>query len=350
MSPGQVFTWRGLGKRRMFKHKDRRAMNSNANAALPNSTAKSVKLNARNLQGLRKESRSLALESDEMEEKLKMLKEKMSQEKEERAQSGSCKWKSGQQGPINKATTLINPRRTKDNQLQKLLSGKVKIRVLKDEPLTAQPPPPSPATAAPKTLRKSKLKGITCGQCEVRTAGVKCIECSEDYCIGCFSKFHQKGALKYHSTIPLQTVLQTHVSARDVVSSSSLQPPTPNPSCYPDIFSNPNPRPNSTRNHGLLSDAFTDQRPAGAVTAQHALNQNNPSQIFTVHPEENNSLKPETEPSLFNGTYDEEESSKSFQDALRQWRETGPTPAQEPMWIPPPLPVFAVLCKLLQTF
>ncbi|KAK7882861.1 hypothetical protein WMY93_029035 [Mugilogobius chulae] len=162
------------GPRRMSKHKDRRAMNFNDFVVLPNSAAKSVKLNARNLQQVKTQTGSLVQESEEMEEKLMKLKARMSQEKEERAQSGSSRWTSGQQGPLNKTTTLINPRRTKDSTLQKLSAGKLKIRVLQDEQ-AVQPPPPSPATAAPKPQRKSKLKGITCGQCEVRTAGVVCV-------------------------------------------------------------------------------------------------------------------------------------------------------------------------------
>ncbi|KAK7882860.1 hypothetical protein WMY93_029034 [Mugilogobius chulae] len=133
----------------------------------------------------------------------------------------------------------------------------------------------------------------------------------------------------------LNTELQTHVSARDVVSGSSSLQTQPNPSRYPATFSSPNPRPNSTHNDDSLSDAFTDHRPANAVTAQHALIQDSSSQILIVHPEENNNLKHESEPSLMNGMYDEEESAKSFQDAVRQWREAGPSTAQEPMWALP---------------
>lgn len=31
-----------------------------------------------------------------------------------------------------------------------------------------------------------------------------CSECGEDYCVGCFVRFHQKGALKRHRMVPVQ--------------------------------------------------------------------------------------------------------------------------------------------------
>ena len=34
-----------------------------------------------------------------------------------------------------------------------------------------------------------------------------CVQCSENYCAGCFAAFHLKGALKRHRSVPL------HVSA-----------------------------------------------------------------------------------------------------------------------------------------
>ncbi|XP_040902534.1 zinc finger B-box domain-containing protein 1 [Toxotes jaculatrix] len=108
-------------------------MNLNDFVVLPNNKAKSVKLNARNLQELQMETVTLAQESKEMEEKLQQLKESMSKEKEERGHSGGFRWKSGQCGNALTNST----KRNKENRLQKLSAGKVKIRVLRDEPLTA---------------------------------------------------------------------------------------------------------------------------------------------------------------------------------------------------------------------
>uniref|UniRef100_A0A8C6WLL9 Uncharacterized protein n=1 Tax=Neogobius melanostomus TaxID=47308 RepID=A0A8C6WLL9_9GOBI len=192
-------------------------MNLNDFVVLPNSAAKSVKLNARNLQELKTETGSLAQESDEMEEKLKRLKERMSQEKEQ-----------------------------------------------------LQPPPRSPATVGTRTTRRNRLKGTVCGQCEVRIAGVKCAECSEDYC--------------FHSAVPIQ------VNLIPVHNCSSFL-------CFLTTWSTYLP-----------------------VTLR--------MQILIVHGEEDG--KADNEPSLLIGAYDEEESAKSFQEALRQWREAAPTPAQGP--------------------
>ncbi|CAB1440278.1 unnamed protein product, partial [Pleuronectes platessa] len=63
---------------------DRGDMNLNDFVVLHNSKAKSVKLNARNLQELQMETVTLSLESKDMEEKLQQLKQSMSKEKEER--------------------------------------------------------------------------------------------------------------------------------------------------------------------------------------------------------------------------------------------------------------------------
>uniref|UniRef100_A0A8C2ZMB9 B box-type domain-containing protein n=1 Tax=Cyclopterus lumpus TaxID=8103 RepID=A0A8C2ZMB9_CYCLU len=132
-------------------------MNLNDFVVLPNNKAKSVKLNARNLQELQMETVTLAQESNEMEEKLQQLKESMN--------------------PIVSTTVYL---------------------------LCLAPPQPPPLPPPPRDRRKNRLRGTRCGQCEIKTAGVVCAECTEDYCIGCFNKFHQKGALKLHRMIPIQ--------------------------------------------------------------------------------------------------------------------------------------------------
>ncbi|RXM28753.1 WD repeat-containing protein 49 [Acipenser ruthenus] len=58
---------------------------------------------------------------------------------------------------------------------------------------------------------KPKLQGKICGQCESKKAGLVCMECGEDYCVSCFAKFHQKGALKLHRMIPLQEMLLYYI-------------------------------------------------------------------------------------------------------------------------------------------
>ncbi|XP_042342870.1 zinc finger B-box domain-containing protein 1 [Plectropomus leopardus] len=300
-------------------------MNLNDFVVLPNNKAKSVKLNARNLREQHMETVTLAQESREMEEKLQQLKESMSKEKEERGHSGGFRWKSGQCGSLNSNALTNSSKETKENRFKKLSAGKVKIRMLKDEPLTAlpQPPPPPPNPAIGlQTTRKNRLRGTYCGQCEVQTAGLMCTECTEDYCLSCFTKFHQKGALKLHRMVPIQTDLQTHVSTQDVVSCLQKQI---NPSFYPSTFTSP---------------------AVAKATQLHP----NPSQILAVNHGEGEMVelikkgqKREDETgfpsSLLRGEYNEEEAARSFQEALRQWRERKSDGAGEPknegaMWTP----------------
>ncbi|XP_078102602.1 uncharacterized protein zbbx isoform X1 [Sander vitreus] len=319
-------------------------MNLNDFVVLPNNKAKSVKLNARNLQELHMETVTLAQESKEMEDKLQQLKESMSKEKEERGHSGGFRWKSGQCGSLNSNALTNGAKKNKENRLQKLSAGKVKIRVLKDEPLTAPPqppPPPPPDTISRRTTRKNRLRGTYCGQCEVKTAGLMCAECTEDYCIGCFTKFHQKGALKLHRMIPIQKDLQTHVSTRDVVSCFQKQI---NPSSYPSTFINPNPSPNSnaiTRRGDQSPEKGTE-----AVAKPMQLHPNS-SQVLAVNHRDKEKVEMIEEgqdergfpTSLLRGEYNEEESARSFQEALKQWRgeksdEAGEPTSEDAMWTP----------------
>ncbi|XP_056297360.1 uncharacterized protein zbbx isoform X3 [Pseudoliparis swirei] len=284
-------------------------MNLNDFVVLPNNKAKSVKLSARNLQELRMETVTLAQESNEIEEKLQQLKESMSKEKEERGHSGGFRWKSGQFGSLNSNAVTNSVKKNKENTLQKLSAGKVKIRVLKDEPLTAPPRPPPP-----RDRRKHRLRGTRCGQCEIKTAGVVCAECTEDYCIGCFTRFHQKGALKLHRMIPIQTDLQTHVSTRDVVS------------CFQEQI-NPS------------SDAATFTSHAVAKAMQLPPD---PSQVLTEeHGEETkvDMIEHGQNMSFLKGEYNEAESARSFQEALRRWRGeksdgSGESMSEDAMWTP----------------
>ncbi|XP_063763442.1 uncharacterized protein zbbx [Eleginops maclovinus] len=322
-------------------------MNLNDFVVLPNNKAKSVKLNSRNLQELKMETVSLAHKSKEMEEKLQQLKESMSKEKEERGQSGGFKWKSGQSRSLNSNPLTNSTKKNKDNRLQKLSAGKVKIRVLKDEPPTAPPqPPPPPSTIGLQTTRKIRLRGTHCGQCEVKTAGIMCAECSEDYCIGCFTRFHQKGALKLHRMIPIQTDLQTHVNAREVVSCFQNQIyPGPPPSTFANPSTNSKPTPNQTYSSNSNTTPG-DQRPGKGpdVGAQYMQFPPEHSQVLAVCQREEKKVdmiedREDGEgfpTSLLTGEYNEEESTRSFQEALRQWRgdEAAETMTEGPMWTP----------------
>ncbi|XP_038549941.1 uncharacterized protein zbbx isoform X2 [Micropterus salmoides] len=322
-------------------------MNLNDFVVLPNNKAKSIKLNARNLQELQMETVTLAQESKEMEEKLQQLKESMTKEKEERGHSGGFRWKSGQCGSLNSNASTNCTKQNQENRLQKLSAGKVKIRVLKDEPLTAlpqPPPPPPPPTTGLQTTKKNRLRGTYCGQCEVKTAGLMCAECTENYCIGCFTRFHQKGALKLHRMIPIQTDLQTHVSARDVVSCFQKQI---KPGSYPRTFTNPNPSPNSKPNpdRTFISTAITrrgdqcPQKETAAVPKSKVLAVNHGEEKKVEMSEEGPEREDERgfPTSLLRGVYSEKESAQSFQEALRQWRgekRDGACMTEDAMWTP----------------
>ncbi|XP_051252805.1 uncharacterized protein zbbx isoform X3 [Dicentrarchus labrax] len=340
-------------------------MNLNDFVVLPHNKAKSVKLNARNLQELQMETVTLGQESKDMEEKLQQLKESMSKEKEERGHSGRFRWKSGQCGSLNSNAT--STKMNKENRLQKLSAGKVKIRVLKDEPLTAPPqppPPPPPIAVGLRTTRRNRLKGKSCGQCEVKTAELMCAECTEDYCVGCFAKFHQKGALKLHRMIPIQADLQTHVSTRDVVSCFQKQI---SPSSPPALNPSPNSKPSPS--HTFTSNGITkrgNQSPENgteAVAKPMPLHPD-PSQVFLLNYggeknvemiEEGLKRKDQREfpTCLLRGEYDEEESARSFQEALSQWRGertdgTGEAMTEDAMWTPVRPDRISNTCSLVQ--
>ncbi|XP_030600869.1 uncharacterized protein zbbx isoform X2 [Archocentrus centrarchus] len=295
-------------------------MNLNDFVVLPNNKARSVKLNARNLQELQMETAILANESREIEEKLQQLKDSMSKEKAERGHSQRFQWASGQ---FLKSNSLSNgSKKDKESKLQKLSAGKLKIRVLKAEELTAPPQPPPPPPLLTQMARKNRLRGRICGQCEVKTAGIMCAECTENYCVGCFARFHQKGALKFHKMIPTQAELQTHVSARDVVSCFQKQI---DPGSCSSTFTTPNPNPNPSTtpssNHILMCNAITGQ--GGESPEKGRVAEENPdcSKVLAVsHGEEKKVDITGPPSSLLRGEYSEEESARSFQEALKLWR------------------------------
>ncbi|KER30877.1 hypothetical protein T265_02803 [Opisthorchis viverrini] len=53
---------------------------------------------------------------------------------------------------------------------------------------------------------KVHMEQIKCGQCEAKCAAVSCQECNEDYCAKCFARFHIKGAMKRHHSLPLSVI------------------------------------------------------------------------------------------------------------------------------------------------
>lgn len=271
-----------------------------------------------------------------MEEKLQQLKESMSKEKEERGHSSDFRWKSGQCGPLNSNASTDSAKRNKENILQKLSAGKVKIRVLKDEPLTApaQPLPPAPPpTIGLRSTRKHRLRGTACGQCEVKSAGLMCAECTENYCVGCFTRFHQKGALKLHRIIPIQLDLQTHVSTPDVVSCFQKDLDS-----HPRTLISPKPSSESKPGHTITPTASTrpgEQSPQkGAEVAETQVlrgNDGEQKRAETIGEGPERKDQRGLPSGLLRGEYNEEESARSFLEALRQWRGEKNDGAGKPM-------------------
>ncbi|XP_062329733.1 mucin-2 [Osmerus eperlanus] len=146
-----------------------------------------------------------------------------------------------------------------------------------------------------------------------------CAECGEDYCVGCFARFHQKGALKLHRMIPIQTEIHTSVSTLDVVNRFQRQ-------VHPD----PNPNPNSKipgpgSQNAVRGGDNKSQGPTTTTQGQHTkvlfLNAGREEGEEDYDGDGDEEEEEERSRSfLLGGEYDEEESSRSFQEALREWR------------------------------
>ncbi|XP_061781774.1 zinc finger B-box domain-containing protein 1 [Nerophis lumbriciformis] len=139
-------------------------MNPNEFVGHPSSKSKSLQFSARNPQGLQTESVTLAQQGNVMEDMLQKLKESMKKEKGERGHPGILQWKAGQS--INSCAPMPNPKKPQ----KQLSAGKVKIRVLKDEPLTAPPHLPLCETCCcPQPPRQNKMRGPNFGQGDAAT-------------------------------------------------------------------------------------------------------------------------------------------------------------------------------------
>ncbi|KTG43866.1 hypothetical protein cypCar_00032290, partial [Cyprinus carpio] len=201
---------------------------------------------------------------------------------------------------------------------ERLSPGKMKIRVLKDEPVPAVQKQVIAERAAKVhgTNRKLNLRGKVCGQCEVQLAGLMCEECGENYCVGCFVRFHQKGALKRHRMVPVQAELQTPVSTRDVLGRLQHQ------------VSGEENQQGASPKSADESEA-TEKRSAPRSLWAISDTQIHHTQVLFVNDGvdlEDEEAGEEEDSSLPRGGFDEEESARSFQEALKEWREGGQRP------------------------
>ncbi|XP_063162554.1 zinc finger B-box domain-containing protein 1 [Candoia aspera] len=271
---------------------------------LPGSkTGVSVKLKEKSVRELQLEKVQLELENKEMEKKLKQLQSNMSQEKQERERTNGYRWKSGQAGLGIQTPMLQN----KENVV-KVPSGKVKLRLLKEH---IQAPIPAKQPLVRKTANdaapeKPKVKGKACGQCEVKTALLVCLECGEDYCPSCFAKIHQKGALKLHRTTSLQAKARIPIGKLEAAQQFLK---TINPM-----------ETNDWINNGQKKEVTNAVEDIVAVPSSlPKMPTDNTEEHYTV-PSTEGWAEIQNGGSLLHGTFDEEESATSFQEALNQWR------------------------------
>ncbi|XP_017512633.3 zinc finger B-box domain-containing protein 1 isoform X1 [Manis javanica] len=253
----------------------------------------SVKLKYKNARELRMEKVQLELENQEMEKKLQEFQSKRSNSKEERESNG-YHWKSGQMGKLGNRSQVMS--QNKGNVI-KLSSGKVKLKLLKEQLEEPVKQPLNFKMANCSEHGKPKIKGKVCGQCENKAALLVCLECGEDYCSGCFAKIHQKGALKLHRTTLLQTKLQISSNVLDVAH-RFIKEVTPDE---------------------LKEEIHSTKEISKSQHKPKSLLQGRRSEVEVSTTKKAECTNPRDRP-LCEGTFDEEASAQSFQEVLSQWR------------------------------
>ncbi|XP_058045015.1 zinc finger B-box domain-containing protein 1 [Ahaetulla prasina] len=274
-------------------------MNINDFVILPGSkTGVSVKLKEKSVRDLQLEKVQLELENNEMEKKLKQLQSNMSREKQDRGRTNGYRWKSGH-ASLNTQPQILQD---KENAI-KVPSAKVKLRLLKEHipaPDAAKQPYVH-KTANDAATERPKVKGKACGQCEMKIALLVCLECGEDYCPSCFARIHQKGALKLHRTTYLQGKARIPVGKLEAAQQFLK---TVNPSETNDFINNGQ----GKKVTNAVEDMDPVPPPSPKIPTESTVSSTDswteiPNGGFLLH-----------------GTFDENESAKSFQEALNQWR------------------------------
>ncbi|KAM9274802.1 LOW QUALITY PROTEIN: zinc finger B-box domain-containing protein 1 [Cariama cristata] len=143
-------------------------MNTNDFVILPGSkTGISVRLKAKTIRELQLEKVQLETENKEIEKKLRQLQSNMSREKEERKKSSAYHWKSGQAGPMTIQARLLSQSKANNN---KVSSGKVKLQILKEQIQDPVKEPFKHKMANAVAHEKSEVKGMARGLCETESA------------------------------------------------------------------------------------------------------------------------------------------------------------------------------------
>ncbi|KAG5448015.1 Zinc finger B-box domain-containing protein 1 [Clonorchis sinensis] len=156
------------------------------------------------------ENEQLESETKRMEERLSMLKSVLNTElKKLPTNNGSSEYIWAGSIPKERSTSAV-----KVNRIFNL--ERVKLTTLQREEQSFQPVSDDVYKNIVNKLtnecsgdlrsdasNKVHIQQIKCGQCEVKCAAVSCQECNEDYCAKCFARFHIKGAMKRHHSLPI---------------------------------------------------------------------------------------------------------------------------------------------------
>ncbi|KAM6258121.1 zinc finger B-box domain-containing protein 1 [Porphyrio hochstetteri] len=242
-------------------------MNVNGFVVLPGSkTGTSVRLKAKTVRQLQLEKAQLETENKEIEKMLLQLQSRMSREKEERKKLSGYRWKSGQAGPVTSQAQVLSQSKGNNN---KVSSGKLKLQILKEQIQEPVKVPFKPEMANAVAHGKSEVKGIARELCEIKTAWLA--EADMDV-------RKQKVSDRFIKEVNLNESKINHNQKR--VNSK----------------------------HQVTSDKFSSH-PESVHSAEELSSELTCTGLDNQH-----------KGLLLNGVFNEEESTKSFQEALIQWR------------------------------
>lgn len=330
-----------------------------------------------------KETEKLEIENRQLEERLQKLKMSMKEQKQARQERGYT-WRSGRssgtlKGHAQEVLQQNGTRRREGTRVKVLTGSEPEASAAAAASAAASPkrrgpaapgggdfsPAPAPVPAAAVGGGPATASLPPCGQCEENSANVQCRECEELYCSGCFSSFHQRGALKRHHAVPLVQRVRPQ-SSRARARASATQAATASCAGLMDgAF-------DEQASHASFLDALNEWRSGGgsAAAAASATPAAAPapgtditktgfvSDSGVYHPPPSNAaagtrsagsgeLPPEPEGgggALLRGpAFNEAESHAAFADAVEAWRrgnsEGGsggdPAAAAPKMWQPP---------------
>ncbi|XP_071668834.1 zinc finger B-box domain-containing protein 1 isoform X3 [Patagioenas fasciata] len=243
-------------------------MNINDFVILPGSkTGTSVRLKAKTVRELQLEKEQLETENKEMEKKLRQLQSNMSREKEERKKSSAYHWKSGRAGPMTIQARVFSQSKENNN---KISSGKVKLQILKEQIQEPMKELFRCEMANAGAHGKPKVKETACGLHEIKST---LLQAEADTCVGKLE------------------------AADDFIEEVNLNEPKVN-----------HEQKKVNSKHQVTSDKFSSLPVSGGGAEEQ------PSESTCA------GLENEDKGLLLSGTFIAEESAKSFQDALIQWR------------------------------